>query len=158
MTEDKMVGWHHPLDGHESEQAPGAGDGRGSLVAAVHGVTKSRTRLSVIHRRKETDVVPLKPTCVLTAGPFPVDWSPVCRASEEDSKVGGLSEARNLGVFALLYSTKPHSVNSNSQLRTVPPLKPWVWSAASWHQFPPMGPTFWPRCSRKLQVPPGSLR
>ena len=26
MTEDEMVGWHHRLDGHEFEQAPGAGD------------------------------------------------------------------------------------------------------------------------------------
>ena len=32
MTEDEMVGWHHQLDGHEFEQAPGAGDGQGSLV------------------------------------------------------------------------------------------------------------------------------
>ena len=31
MTEDEMVGWHHQLDGHESEQAPGVGDGQGSL-------------------------------------------------------------------------------------------------------------------------------
>ena len=27
MTEDEMVGWHHWLNGHESEQALGAGDG-----------------------------------------------------------------------------------------------------------------------------------
>ena len=27
-----MVGWHHRLDGHEFEQAPGNGDGQGSLV------------------------------------------------------------------------------------------------------------------------------
>ena len=27
-----MVGWHHELDGHEFEQAPGVGDGQGSLV------------------------------------------------------------------------------------------------------------------------------
>ena len=26
MTEDKMAGWHHRLDGHELEQAPGVGD------------------------------------------------------------------------------------------------------------------------------------
>ena len=26
MTEDEMVGWHHQLDGHELEQAPGVGD------------------------------------------------------------------------------------------------------------------------------------
>ena len=27
-----MVGWHHCLNGHEFEQAPGVGDGQGSLV------------------------------------------------------------------------------------------------------------------------------
>ena len=27
MTEDEMVGWHHLLDGHEFEQAPGVGAG-----------------------------------------------------------------------------------------------------------------------------------
>ena len=31
-TENKMVGWHHPVNGHEFEQAPGAGDGQGSLA------------------------------------------------------------------------------------------------------------------------------
>ena len=31
-TEDEMVGWHHWLDGRESEQAPGVGDGQGSLA------------------------------------------------------------------------------------------------------------------------------
>ena len=30
MTEDEMVGWHHRLDGHEFEQAPGVGDGQGN--------------------------------------------------------------------------------------------------------------------------------
>ena len=32
MTEDKMVGWHHQLSGHDFEQAPGDGAGQGSLV------------------------------------------------------------------------------------------------------------------------------
>ena len=32
MTEDEIVGWHHQLNGHEFKQAPGAGDGQGSLV------------------------------------------------------------------------------------------------------------------------------
>ena len=27
-----MVGWHHRLDGHESEQTLGGSDGQGSLV------------------------------------------------------------------------------------------------------------------------------
>ena len=32
MTEDEMVGWHHQLERHESEQVPGVGDGQGSLA------------------------------------------------------------------------------------------------------------------------------
>ena len=32
LTEDEMVGGHYRLDGREFEQAPGAGDGQGSLV------------------------------------------------------------------------------------------------------------------------------
>ena len=31
-TEGERVGWHHWLNGHESEQAPGACDGQGRLV------------------------------------------------------------------------------------------------------------------------------
>ena len=31
-TENEMVGWHHRLNGHEVEQAPGVGEGQGSLV------------------------------------------------------------------------------------------------------------------------------
>ena len=31
-TEDEMVGWHHWLNGGESEQTPGVGDGQGGLV------------------------------------------------------------------------------------------------------------------------------
>ena len=40
MTEDETVGWHHQLDGHESEQAPG------DWPAVVYTVAKSRTHLS----------------------------------------------------------------------------------------------------------------
>ena len=31
MTEDEVVVWHHRLNGHEPEQAPGVGDGQGTL-------------------------------------------------------------------------------------------------------------------------------
>ena len=31
-TEDEMVGWHHWLDGHDFEQAPGIDDGQGTLA------------------------------------------------------------------------------------------------------------------------------
>ena len=32
MTEYETVEWHHQLNGHEFEYAPGVGDGQGSLV------------------------------------------------------------------------------------------------------------------------------
>ena len=46
MTEEDMIGWHHGLDGHEFEQAPGIGDEQGSLECCSHGVAKSRTDLA----------------------------------------------------------------------------------------------------------------
>ena len=75
-TEDEMAGWHHRLDGRESQWTPGVGDGQRGLAccsswgcresdtterlwvnsgslwwteawrAAIHGVAKSQTRLS----------------------------------------------------------------------------------------------------------------
>ena len=45
-TENEMIGWHHQLDGHEFEQAPGVGDVWEARCAAVHGVVKSWTWLS----------------------------------------------------------------------------------------------------------------
>ena len=32
MTDDEMLGWHHRLDGHGFQQAPGVGDGQGGLA------------------------------------------------------------------------------------------------------------------------------
>ena len=31
-TENEMAGWHHGLDGCESERTPGVGDGQGGLA------------------------------------------------------------------------------------------------------------------------------
>ena len=46
MTEDEMVGWHHQLNGREFERTLGDGEGQEAWDAVVHGVVKSRTRLS----------------------------------------------------------------------------------------------------------------
>ena len=32
VTEDDIVGWHHHFNEHEFEQAPGDGEGQGSLA------------------------------------------------------------------------------------------------------------------------------
>ena len=39
-TEDKMVGWHHRLNGLEFERTLGDGEGQETWGAAIHGVTK----------------------------------------------------------------------------------------------------------------------
>ena len=44
--EHKMVRWHHRLNGHEFEQAPGDGEGQGGLACCRPWCHKSRTRLS----------------------------------------------------------------------------------------------------------------
>ena len=41
MIEDKMVGWHQWLGGHELEQALGVGEGQEAWHVAVHGVSES---------------------------------------------------------------------------------------------------------------------
>ena len=45
-AEDEMVGWHHWLNGHESEQALGDGEEQGSLAWCSSWGAKSLTRLS----------------------------------------------------------------------------------------------------------------
>ena len=46
MTEDEMVGWHHQLDGHEFEQAPGVGDGLACCSPWRHKASKMTERLN----------------------------------------------------------------------------------------------------------------
>ena len=43
MTEDEMVGWYPQLSGREFEQAPGDGEGQGSLASCspFNGVAKT---------------------------------------------------------------------------------------------------------------------
>jgi len=46
MTEDEMSGWHHWLDGRESEWTPGVCDGQGGPACCDSWGAKSRPRLS----------------------------------------------------------------------------------------------------------------
>ena len=52
MTEDEMVVWHHQLNEHEFEQAPGDGEGQGSLVCCSPWSQSNTTELlnSYIHK------------------------------------------------------------------------------------------------------------
>ena len=46
MTQDEMAGWHHGLNGRESEWTLGVGDGQRGLTCCYSWDRKSRTRLS----------------------------------------------------------------------------------------------------------------
>ena len=45
-TENEMVGWHHWLNGHEFEQAPGYGEGQGGLAWCNKRGHKESTQLT----------------------------------------------------------------------------------------------------------------
>ena len=45
-TEDEMAGWHHWLDGHESQWTLGVGDGQGGLACCDSWDRKNQTWLS----------------------------------------------------------------------------------------------------------------
>ena len=52
-TKNEIAEWHHGLDGHELEQAPGVSDGQGSLA--------QRVRHTSIRTRKKKTIIPQRP-------------------------------------------------------------------------------------------------
>ena len=60
-TKDDMVGWHHQLNEHEFEQAPGVGNGQGSLACCspwVHKELDTTERLNLMYTfMKNTTVI-----------------------------------------------------------------------------------------------------
>ena len=57
MAEDEMIGWHHRLSGHAFEQAPGDGEGQGSLACSSPWSCKeSDTTWQLNNSRKKTKI------------------------------------------------------------------------------------------------------
>ena len=53
MTEDKMVEWHHRLNGHEFEQAPGHGGAQGSLACCSPWGRKQSDRTELLNNKNK---------------------------------------------------------------------------------------------------------
>ena len=47
-----MVGWHHRFSGHEFEQAPGDGEGQGSLVCCSLWGCKELDMTELLHSKR----------------------------------------------------------------------------------------------------------
>jgi len=55
-TEDEMAGWHHWLDGRESQRTPGVGDGQGGLACCD---SWGRKELDTTERLIWSDLIPV---------------------------------------------------------------------------------------------------
>ena len=67
MTEDKMAGWHHWLNGHEFKQAPGVGDGQGNLAyCSPRGHKESDTTKRLNWTEFSQSVSRVQPTNILS--------------------------------------------------------------------------------------------
>ena len=58
MTEDKMVGLHHQLNGHEFEQAPGDGQGQGSLACCSSRGCKASYMTGQLNNNNQASLYP----------------------------------------------------------------------------------------------------
>ena len=56
-TEDEMVGWHHWLNGHKSEQTPGDSEGQESLACYIQRAAESDTTLQLNNNNRYTTVL-----------------------------------------------------------------------------------------------------
>ena len=68
MTEFKMIGWHHRLNGHEFEQAPGGGEGQGSLACCSPRGHKESDMTEQLNNNNcccHFDIVPPSLLCLL---------------------------------------------------------------------------------------------
>ena len=54
VAKDEMVGWHHWLDGRESEWTPGVGDGQGGLVCCDSWGHKESDTTEQLNNKSQT--------------------------------------------------------------------------------------------------------
>ena len=63
-----MVGWHHRINRHESEQAPGVGDGQGSLACCRQCGHKESYITERLNNKSSFHILP-----------FSCQWDPLFR-------------------------------------------------------------------------------
>ena len=93
MTEDKMVGWHHRLDGHEFEQALGVGDGQGILACCSPWGPKESDTTERLHFHFSRSCIgegngnPLQCSCLENPRDRGAWWTAVYGVSQSQTQV-----------------------------------------------------------------------
>ena len=95
-AEDEMVGWHHWLNGHEFEQAPGVGDGKPGVLQSMGSQRVGHNWATELNwmRKQAVDVVNGRVGQVLlvnaTFVPSPLLYFPIYR--NRDKTTGNVSK------------------------------------------------------------------
>ena len=97
-AEDEMVGWHHRLNGQEFEEAPGVGDGQGSLACcSPWGHKESDTAEQLNWTEKWTLGIspnPLQCSCLENLRDGGAWWAAVCGVVQSWTQLKRLSSSR----------------------------------------------------------------
>ena len=109
MTEDEMVGWHHQLNGHEFEQAPGVHDGQGSLVCCSPWGRKDLETTEQLNNKRVGAAAKSLQSCPTLCDP--IDGNPPV------SPVPGILQARTLEWVAISFSKDAHILRLFSCVR-----------------------------------------
>ena len=110
MTEDEMAGWHHWLDGHESEWTLGDGDGQGGLACCdLWGLKESDTTERLNWTKTETISMVQESGTSLSSLP---------KVSISGCQLAAFSfEALNKNSFANLLNFREVSISQNCWTR-----------------------------------------
>ena len=105
-TEDEMAGWHHRLDGHEFEQAPGAGDGQGSLACCSPWGHKELDTTEWLNKVSEVDTQLIRCTTGMTVCR---EALPTCREVHKYLFFKYINCSTNVLINKVGYFDKMHS-------------------------------------------------
>ena len=104
-TEDEIVGWHHQLNGHESEQTPGNGEGQGSLACCSPWSRKKSDTIEWLNSNNQFSIRVKSVSCsVMSDSLWPHElWParPLCPWNSPVKNTGVSSHSLLQGIFLI---------------------------------------------------------
>ena len=133
MTEDEIVGWHHPLNGHEFEQTPGDCEGQGSLACSSPWGRKSQTRVS--NWKTTNSLVSISFLWLSAQAYRPPEWQPT---SLKDGLWTSIVSSVPFHSLPFLLTTSTYTANLRADVQNV-----WVFECdirrKAWVSLLPIG-------------------